>query len=69
MFVKDCAFVTDNSKDTSLLQNLSIFNKLQICNALYHKLQKCLVIFMQNLATVITLRVRLLLIDIAADMC
>jgi hypothetical protein len=25
---------TDNRKDTSLLQNLSIFRKLQICNAL-----------------------------------
>ncbi len=34
VFVQTCVFVTDNRKDTSLFQNMSIYRKLQICNVL-----------------------------------
>jgi hypothetical protein len=34
MFIQTIVFVTDNWKDISLLRNLSIYRKLQICNVL-----------------------------------
>jgi hypothetical protein len=36
VFAQTSVFVTNNEKYTTLLQNLSIFRELRICNAWYY---------------------------------